>query len=106
TLPPLAGVSARSFEPIVSFPFTPGHEVVGDLDDGRRVVVVPVLSCVTPGGDPLCGPCRAGDVNLCERIAFGHLEPGLQCGFCESTGGGLSPGRGVAPAPGGGGPGG
>src|SRR5690606_30735000 len=24
------------------------------------------------------------------RIAFGHLEPGLQCGFCESTGGGWS----------------
>ena len=28
------GQSSRYFEPIVSFPFTPGHEVVGDLDDG------------------------------------------------------------------------
>ena len=28
------GRSSRYFEPIVSFPFTPGHEVVGDLDDG------------------------------------------------------------------------
>ena len=32
----------------------------------------------------------AGEPNLCERIAFGHLEPGLQTGFCESTGGGWS----------------
>ena len=30
------GRSSRYFEPIVSFPFTPGHEIVGDLDDGRR----------------------------------------------------------------------
>jgi threonine dehydrogenase-like Zn-dependent dehydrogenase len=84
------GRSSRYFEPIVSFPFSPGHEIVGDLDDGRRVVVVPVLSCATRGFDPTCGPCQAGDINLCERIAFGHLEPGLQCGFCTSTGGGWS----------------
>lgn len=84
------GRSSRYFEPIVSFPFTPGHEIVGDLEDGRRVVVVPVLSCVTRGIDPPCAACREGDVNLCERIAFGDLEPGLQCGFCETTGGGWS----------------
>jgi threonine dehydrogenase-like Zn-dependent dehydrogenase len=34
--------------------------------------------------------CRTGRINLCERIAFGHIEPGLQSGFCESTGGGWS----------------
>jgi threonine dehydrogenase-like Zn-dependent dehydrogenase len=84
------GQSSRYFEPIVSFPFTPGHEIVGDLDDGRRVVVVPVLNCATRAIDPPCGPCAQGRINLCERIAFGHLEPGLQCGFCESTGGGWS----------------
>jgi threonine dehydrogenase-like Zn-dependent dehydrogenase len=84
------GRSSRYFEPIVSFPFTPGHEVVGDLDDGRRVVVVPVLHCAARGIDPPCDMCRAGRINLCERVAFGDLEPGLQCGFCESTGGGWS----------------
>jgi threonine dehydrogenase-like Zn-dependent dehydrogenase len=84
------GRSSRYFEPIVSFPFTPGHEIVGDLVDGRRVVVVPVLTCVPRGIDPPCAPCAAGHLNLCERVAFGHLEPGLQCGFCESTGGGWS----------------
>jgi len=84
------GTSSRWFEPIVSFPFTPGHEVVGDLDDGSRVVVVPVLSCGPRGIDPPCESCASGAINHCERIAHGRLEPGLQCGFCESTGGGWS----------------
>lgn len=84
------GSSSRWFEPIVSFPFTPGHEVVGELDDGTRVMVVPVLSCVVRGIRPVCGPCAEGRINHCERIGFGDLEPGLQCGFCESTGGGWS----------------
>lgn len=84
------GRSSRYFEPIVSFPFTPGHEVVGDLDDGRRVALVPVLACETRGIDPRCPQCVAGWPNRCERIAFGHIEPGLQTGFCEDTGGGWS----------------
>lgn len=84
------GKSSRYFEPIVSFPFTPGHEVVGELDDGSRVVVVPVLNCAVRGIDPPCDMCDSGRINLCERTAYGHLEPGLQAGFCESTGGGWS----------------
>jgi len=88
------GHSSRYFEPIVSFPFVPGHEVVGDVVggelDGRRAVLVPVLHCEVRGITPPCPGCAAGDVNRCERIAFGHLEPGLQSGFCESTGGGWS----------------
>jgi threonine dehydrogenase-like Zn-dependent dehydrogenase len=84
------GKSSRYFEPIVSFPFVPGHEVVGELDDGRRVALVPVLTCVPRGIDPPCHNCREGRINQCERIAYGHLEPGLQSGFCESTGGGWS----------------
>jgi threonine dehydrogenase-like Zn-dependent dehydrogenase len=86
----LDGTSSRYFEPIVSFPFVPGHEVVGDTEDGRRVVLVPVLSCAVRRIDPPCDMCAAGRINLCERVAFGHIEPGLQCGFCESTGGGWS----------------
>jgi threonine dehydrogenase-like Zn-dependent dehydrogenase len=92
------GHSSRYFEPIVSFPFVPGHEVVGDLDDGSRVVLIPVLNCITRGIDPPCIWCARppsapdwdDEINLCERTAFGHLEPGLQTGFCESTGGGWS----------------
>jgi threonine dehydrogenase-like Zn-dependent dehydrogenase len=86
----LDGTSSRYFEPIVSFPFVPGHEIVADTDDGRRVVLVPVLSCAVRGIEPPCDACTAGRINQCERVAFGHLEPGLQCGFCESTGGGWS----------------
>jgi threonine dehydrogenase-like Zn-dependent dehydrogenase len=84
------GHASRYFEPIVSFPFTPGHEVVGDLDDGTRAVLIPVLSCAVRGITPVCPACADGRTNHCGRLAFGHLEPGLQSGFCESTGGGWS----------------
>ncbi len=41
-----------------------------------------------PWHQPLCRWCERGHPNSCERTSFGHLEPGLQTGFCESTGGG------------------
>jgi threonine dehydrogenase-like Zn-dependent dehydrogenase len=89
------GTSSRYFEPIVSFPFVPGHEVVADTEpaaDGsaRRVVLEPVLGCVARGIDPVCPSCARGDLGNCERIAFGGIEPGLQSGFCCDTGGGWS----------------
>ncbi|MCU0267925.1 MAG: zinc-binding dehydrogenase [Acidimicrobiales bacterium] len=92
------GHSSRYFEPIVSFPFVPGHEVVADRagpDDGapdgsHRVVLEPVLGCVARGIDPPCGACARGDLGSCERISFGDIEPGLQTGFCCDTGGGWS----------------
>jgi threonine dehydrogenase-like Zn-dependent dehydrogenase len=84
------GHSSRYFEPIVSFPFVPGHEVVGDLPDGSRAVLIPVLSCVTRGIAPVCPACAAGRTNRCGRIAYGHLSPGLQTGYCSDTSGGWS----------------
>jgi len=84
------GMASRYFEPIVSFPFVPGHEVVADTDDGSRVVLEPVLGCVARGISPPCPACARGDLGNCERLAFGHLEPGLQSGFCADTGGGWS----------------
>jgi len=89
------GSASAYFDPLVSYPFTPGHEVVANVlgadgKPGRRVVVVPVLSCVTRGISPVCHACETGQINLCERVAFGHLEPGLQTGFCTDTGGGWS----------------
>ena len=85
------GTASAYFDPLVSYPFTPGHEVVADVvgsESARRVVLVPVLSCITRGISPMCPACEAGHINLCERIAYGHLEPGLQSGFCTDTGGG------------------
>jgi threonine dehydrogenase-like Zn-dependent dehydrogenase len=84
------GRSSRYFEPIVSFPFVPGHEIVGELDDGSRVVVEPVLKCAARGVTPPCAWCAQGMTNRCERTAFGHIEPGLQTGYCTDTGGGWS----------------
>ena len=82
------GRSARYFEPLVSFPFVPGHEVVGDLDDGTRVVLEPVLGCVSRNLDPTCQPCADGRLGNCEHTSFGDLEPGIQTGSCHDTGGG------------------
>ena len=84
------GRASRYFEPIVSFPFVPGHEIVGDLEDGSRVVVESVLGCEARGIADRCPACVDGDVGGCRNVAFGHLEPGLQTGFCEDTGGGWS----------------
>ncbi len=90
----LDGASSRYFEPIVSFPFVPGHEIVGEVlgdeHDGARVVVEPVLGCLARGIDPPCPACAAGRKGACERIAYGHLRPGLQTGYCADTGGGWS----------------
>ncbi len=86
----LDGRSSRWFEPVVSFPFVPGHEVVADAEDGRRVVLEPVLHCALRGIDPPCGPCAEGRTNHCERLVAGHLQPGLQTGYCADTGGGWS----------------
>jgi threonine dehydrogenase-like Zn-dependent dehydrogenase len=85
------GRSSRWFEPIVSFPFTPGHEVVGVTEDGDRVVIEPVLSCEVRGL-PLCPACAAGETNRCQRLTNGHIQPGLQTGYCAETGGGWSAG--------------
>ncbi|HEX3425270.1 MAG TPA: zinc-binding dehydrogenase [Acidimicrobiales bacterium] len=82
------GRSSRYFEPIVSFPFIPGHEVVGELDSGARVVLEPVLRCAARGIHPPCPACARGETNRCRNLAFGHLKPGLQTGFCKETGGG------------------
>ena len=84
------GHSSRYFEPYVSFPFTLGHEVVGDTEDGRRVVVEPVLGHEARGFPPPFEGAAPGDGNDYAHLVTGPLEPGIQIGFCESTGGGWS----------------
>jgi threonine dehydrogenase-like Zn-dependent dehydrogenase len=91
----LAGRSSLYFSALVSMPFVLGHEVVADLLDdvgelraGQRAVIDPVLSCAPRGVTPPCPPCEEGQPWLCERVMAGHLRPGLQTGYCNSTGGG------------------
>ena len=84
----IAGTASFYFSPIVSMPFVPGHEIVGTLDDGQRVVIEPVLACAARGIEPACEACASGRVGNCTRTAHGHIAPGLQTGYCEDTGGG------------------
>jgi len=90
----LSGKSSFYFSPLVSLPFVPGHEIVGELvdevdgmDAGTRVVLSPVLGCLARGLDP-CAACSAGLTGRCDRVALGHVSPGLQTGYCRDTGGG------------------
>jgi threonine dehydrogenase-like Zn-dependent dehydrogenase len=90
----IAGQVSFYFSPLVSMPFVPGHEVVGelfedceDLPAGTRVALDPVLACPARGLPP-CPSCAAGNRGRCERIASGHVAPGLQTGYCADTGGG------------------
>jgi len=96
----LATISGRSsfyFSPLVSLPFVPGHEVVGelldDIDDlsaGARVALSPVLGCPARGVEPWCEQCKNGGFGRCDRVTTGHVSPGLQTGYCKDTGGGWS----------------
>ena len=86
----LDGHASRYFEDFVSFPFVPGHEVVADTVGGGRVVLEPVLGHECRGFDPPFAGARPADGDDYRHLTCGHLEPGLQTGFCESTGGGWS----------------
>jgi threonine dehydrogenase-like Zn-dependent dehydrogenase len=90
----VTGTTSLYFSGLVSMPFVPGHEVVGelledclDLPAGSRVVVDPVLSCAARGVEP-CAGCASGATNVCDRVTVGHVAPGLQTGYCADTGGG------------------
>ncbi|MBO0841680.1 MAG: alcohol dehydrogenase catalytic domain-containing protein [Nocardioides sp.] len=92
----LSGRTSLYFSAVVSLPFIPGHEIVGELVDdcddlpaGTLVVVDPVLTCAARGLDP-CEHCALGETNRCSRITVGDISAGLQTGFCHDTGGGWS----------------
>ena len=92
----LSGHTSLYFTPLVSMPFVPGHEVVGETRDdapgipaGSRVVIDPILGCEARGLTP-CEACANGQTNRCDRITAGHVSPGLQTGYCKDTGGGWS----------------
>ncbi len=92
----LSGRSSLYFGALVSMPFVPGHEVVGELladcgphRAGDRVVLDPLLTCAARGL-PACEACQAGSTQRCDGITGGHVSPGLQTGYCADTGGGWS----------------
>ena len=84
----ITGHASLYLDPLTSYPFVPGHEVVGELEDGTRVVVEPALGCAVRGVEPPCRQCAAGRPGLCENVTEGPIDVGLQTGYCRSTGGG------------------
>jgi len=82
------GRSSRYFEPLVSFPFVPGHEVVGIDEAGHRVALEPVLGAAARN-EPMPFPGAApGDGHDYGYLLGGDIDRGIQIGFCASTGGG------------------
>ena len=84
----IGGHVSLYLDPLTSYPFVPGHEVAGTLDDGTRVVIEPALGCVVRGIDPPCPRCAEGRPGLCYNVTEGPIEVGLQTGYCADTGGG------------------
>ena len=82
------GHASTYFENWVSFPFVPGHEIVGQLDSGQRVVIEPVLGHAARGHALPFPDAAPGDGDDYAHLAMPPLEPGIQIGFCNSTGGG------------------
>jgi threonine dehydrogenase-like Zn-dependent dehydrogenase len=85
----LAGKASLHLAALTSTPFVPGHEIVGELSDGRRVVVQPALGCAVRGLEP-CPECAAGLPALCRHTIDGSISAGLQTGYCRDCGGGWS----------------
>ena len=89
------GHASMYFEDFVTFPFVPGHEVVGELDDGQRVVIEPVIGHAARGYPLPFEGAAPGDGDDYAHLAVpsvdGSIEPGIQTGFCCSTGGGWAP---------------
>jgi threonine dehydrogenase-like Zn-dependent dehydrogenase len=84
----IGGHASLYLDPLTSYPFVPGHEVVGTLEDGSRVVIEPALGCKVRGVEPPCPRCAEGRPGLCYNVTEGPIEVGLQTGYCADTGGG------------------
>jgi threonine dehydrogenase-like Zn-dependent dehydrogenase len=87
----IEGHASTYFDDVVSFPFVPGHEIVGELDDGARVAIEPVLGHAARGLPLPFDGAAPGDGDDYGHLIAGDLEPGIQTGFCSSTGGGWAP---------------
>ena len=94
----LSGKGSIYLSAFTSFPFVPGHEVVGRVVEtgadvsgfgvGDRVVLEPALGCTVRGLAEPCGPCASGNYANCERVTEGDISSGVQTGYCRDTGGG------------------
>ncbi len=73
----IEGHASTYFDDVVSFPFVPGHEIVGELDDGTRVAIEPVLGHAARGfPPPFAGRRPRRRRRLRPPHRRGDLEPG------------------------------
>jgi threonine dehydrogenase-like Zn-dependent dehydrogenase len=86
------------YAPYIMPPFVPGNEVLGivselgkrvtNIEVGERVVVNPLLSCVSREITPMCSSCRDGKPWACYNFSKGVVSPGQNIGGCLQTSGG------------------
>ena len=97
----LSGKGSIYLSAFTSFPFVPGHEVVGlvvetggavsEFAVGDRVVLEPALGCAVRGTGRAVRAVRCpGHYANCERVMEGDISSGIQTGYCRDTGGGWS----------------
>jgi len=99
----LTGSDSLFLEPEATYPFVPGHELVGEILDaspgsgeppmppsGTRVAVWAVLGCRARGVEQPCRHCLEGWEGLCERRGPEWPGPALGIGFSREMGGGWS----------------
>ncbi|HXJ66115.1 MAG TPA: alcohol dehydrogenase catalytic domain-containing protein [Actinomycetota bacterium] len=79
--------SSLFLAPFVDLPGTLGHEILAEDEDGRRVVVDPILGCEALGREEWCPPCAGYQPQNCRR--FGEDAGGV-IGYADSVGGGWS----------------
>jgi threonine dehydrogenase-like Zn-dependent dehydrogenase len=101
----VTGQASLFLQPEATYPFVPGHELVGrveraargmragqpvEVNAGDRVAVWPVLGCDARESFPPCDYCVAGWDGLCSRRHGSAMSSGLSIGFDCATGGGWS----------------
>ena len=101
----VSGQDSLYLTPEATYPFVPGHELVGrveravcgerdgvpiELAAGDRVAVWPVLGCAARGHSELCPECANGWEGLCQRRDEDWPGRGIAIGFNRETGGGWS----------------
>lgn len=84
----LNGARDNPLTALVSFPHVLGHEVVARrLDDGRRIVLNPWLSCRPRGIVPVCSACEQGRYPWCRSFTRGALPSSIHLGNCAGAAG-------------------
>ena len=101
----VTGQDSLDLTPEATYPFVPGHELVGRVEraacgerdglpiefaTGERVAVWPVLGCAARSQFHLCFACSGGWEGQCECRTDDWPGRGIAIGFNRETGGGWS----------------